>query len=138
MSDKKNIFTRLRELGTKIFKSKKSDEEILEKIGWEKVVEMKYDNDLDAFQDEVVVVVYSKDKSMRYVIMKDEQSTFTYQLEAIYQYKDGEWSYLCDSNSMLPAMWEPHSNGRSDSRFKNIDDLMKELIFEPEYKQFFS
>lgn len=109
-----------------------------EKPDWGTVVEMMYDNGLDAFQDEVIKVVYSKDKSMRYVILKDEHSIFTYQLEAIYQYNDEEWSYLCDSNSMLPAMWEPHSNGWSGSRFENIDDLMKELIFEPEYKQFFS
>ena len=45
--------------------------------------------------------------------------------QIIYQYNDEEWSYLCDSNSMLPAMWEPHSNGWSGSKFANIEDLMK-------------
>ena len=104
---------------------------------WDAVVKVMYDTGLDAFGDEVVKVIYSKDKSMRYVILKDEQSIFTYQLEAIYQYDDEEWQYICDSNEALPAMWEPHSNGWCGSRFNKIDDLMKALIYEPEYKRFF-
>ena len=50
---------------------------------WETVVEMMYDKHLDAFSDEVVKVIYSKDRSMRYVVLKDEKDFFTYQLEAI-------------------------------------------------------
>jgi len=33
---------------------------------------MMYDKHLDAFSDEVVKVIYSKDRSMRYVVLKDE------------------------------------------------------------------
>ena len=40
---------------------------------WGTVVEMMYDKHLDAFSDEVVKVIYSKDLSMRYVVLKDEK-----------------------------------------------------------------
>ena len=120
-----------------LFKKEEVAKRVTTRTGWETVLKMMYDTGLDAFEDEVVKVVYSKDKSMRYVILRDEQSIFTYQLEAIYQYDDEEWKYICDSNGALPAMWESHYEGWCGSRFNNIDDLMKALIYEPEYKQFF-
>ena len=67
---------------TKLFK-KKPVVEIPPRHSWETVVEMMYDKHLDAFSDEVVKVIYSKDRSMRYVVLKDEKEFFTYQLEAI-------------------------------------------------------
>ncbi len=74
---------------------------------WESIVEMMHDKHLDAFSNEVVSVIYSKDKSMRYVVLKDEKDYFTYQLEAIYQYDEDEWKYICSHDNVLPAMWEP-------------------------------
>ena len=103
---------------------------------WETVVEMMYDKDLDAFSDEVVKVVYSKDRSMRYVVLKDEK-LFTYQLEAIYQYDEDEWKYICSHNNALPAMWEPYRGIVGKSVFENMDELLKELKAEPEYKSNF-
>ena len=55
------------------------------------IVEMMYDKCLDAFADEVVSVVYSIDKTMRYVVLKDEKELVTYQLETIYQFDEDEW-----------------------------------------------
>ena len=52
---------------------------------WEEIVEMMYDKCLDAFTAEVVRVVYSIDKTMRYVVLRYEQGLYTYQLEAIYK-----------------------------------------------------
>ena len=78
---------------------------------WETVVEMMYDKYLDAFSDEVVKVIYSKDRWMRYVVLKDEKEFFTYQLEAIYQYDEDEWKYICSHDNVLPAMWEPAISG---------------------------
>ena len=90
----------------KLFK-KNSKEETPPMPSWETVVEMMYDKHLDAFSGEVVKVIYSKDRSMRYVILKDEKDFFTYQLEAIYQYDEDEWKYICLHDNALPAMWEP-------------------------------
>lgn len=71
---------------------------------WDAIVEMMRDKHLDAFADEVVEVFYSKDSSMRYVVLKDEKGFFTYQLEAIYQYDEDEWQYICSHDNALPAM----------------------------------
>lgn len=104
---------------------------------WEKIVELLYDKYLDAFCDEIINVFYSKDKSMRYVVLKDENGIFSYQLEAIYQFDEDEWKYTCSKDNTLPAMWEPYSGVCGSSLFANVEDLMKELKSQPEYKRYF-
>ena len=121
---------------TKLFK-KKLKEEIPPMPSWETVVEMMYDKHLDAFSDEIAKVIYSKDRSMRYVVLKDEKGFFTYQLEAIYQYDKDEWKYICSYDNSLPAMWEPFRGIVGKSFFENMDELLKELNAEPEYKSYF-
>lgn len=121
---------------TKLFK-KKPVVEIPPMHSWETVVEMMYDKYLDAFSDEVVKVIYSKDRWMRYVVLKDEKEFFTYQLEAIYQYDEDEWKYICSHDNVLPTMWEPFRGIVGKSVFENIDELLNELKAEPEYKQYF-
>ena len=100
-------------------------------------VEMMYDKYLDAFADEVVSVVYSIDKTMRYVVLKDEKGLFTYQLEAIFQYDEDDWKYFYSDKDALPAMWEPFRGIVGKSVFENEEELLKEMKEEPEYKQYF-
>ena len=121
---------------TKLFK-KKLKEETPPMPSWETVVEMMYDKHLDAFSDEIVKVIYSKDRSMRYVVLKDKKGFFTYQLEAIYQYDEDEWKYICSHDNALPAMWEPFRGIVGKSFFENMDELLTELNAEPEYKSYF-
>ena len=104
---------------------------------WETIVEMMYDRQLDTFADEVIQVIYSKDRSMRYVIFKNENNLFSYQLEAICQFDAEEWKYLCSNDPILPAMWEPFHGIVGNSFFEHKDDLIREMKAEPEYKQFF-
>lgn len=101
------------------------------------IVEMMYDKYLDAFADEVVSVVYSIDKTMRYVVLKDKKGLFTYQLETIYQFDEDEWKYIRSHNDALPAMWEPFRGFVGNSFFENKEELLKEMKEEPEYKQYF-
>jgi hypothetical protein len=98
---------------------------------------MMYDQHLDTFADEVTEVIYSTNRSMRYVILKDEKGFFTYQLEAIYQYDADEWVYISSNDHALPAMWEPYKGILEKSFFEREEDLLKELKSEPEYKQYF-
>ena len=100
---------------------------------WETLIEMMHDKNLDAFADEVIEVVYSIDKSMRYVILKNDKGFFTYQLEAIYQYDEDDWKYICLHDNALPAMWEPFRGIEGKSLFDDINELKKELAVEPEY-----
>ena len=121
---------------TKLFK-KKSKEETPPMPSWETVVEMMYDKHLDAFSEEVVRVIYSIDRSMRYVVLKNEKGYFTYQLEAIYQYEVDEWKYLSAQEDVLPALWEPFRGIVGKSIFENMDDLLKEIKAEAEFKHYF-
>ena len=103
---------------------------------WDEIVELLYDKNLDSFCDEVINVFYSKDKSMRYVILKDDKDIFTYELEAIYQFDEDEWKYICSNDDALPAMWEPYLGICGSSLFANEEDLMIDLKSQPEYKQY--
>lgn len=104
---------------------------------WEEIVEMMHDKQLDAFSDEVVRVIYSKDKTMRYVVLKSEKGFFTYLFEAIYQFDADEWKYVSSDKNALPAMWEPVRGSAGKSIFVNVDELLKEMQTEPEYKRYF-
>jgi len=69
---------------TKLFK-KKAVVEISPMPSWETVVEMMYDKHLDTFSDEVVKVVYSKDRSILlpqfcsvWLLLGTKKATFVY------------------------------------------------------------
>ena len=104
---------------------------------WDAIVKMLYDQQLDGRIDEVLQVIYSRDKSMRYVISKDNKGIFTYQLEAIYQYDPEEWKYIAANKDPLPAMWEPVHGMGGKSLFDNLNELSQEMEAEPEYKRYF-
>ena len=104
---------------------------------WDTIVELLYDKNLDSFCDEVINVLYSKDNSMRYVVLKDEKDIFTYQLEAIYQFDEDEWKYICSNDDALPAMWESYLGNVGSSLFANEEYLMNDLKSQSEYKQYF-
>lgn len=116
---------------------KRKPKEIPAMPPWSEIVEMMYDKYLDAFVDEVVRVVYSADNTMRYVVLKNERGLFSYQLEAIYQFDEDEWKWICSYRDALPAMWEPFRGITGKSYFENEDELLKEMKEEPEYKQYF-
>ena len=133
---KNSFWSKLRKI---LFKKAEKSNNIHQPIpSWENIVEWLYDKDLDAFRDEVTRVIYSKDKSMRYVILKDDKGYFTYQLEIIYQFNEEEWQYICKDDTTLPAMWETYRGAGGKSIFNSERELLKSLAFEPEYKKYFS
>ena len=85
---------------------------------WNEIVEMLYDKNLDFLDSTVKKVIYSKDKSKRYVVLKSDKGFFTYRLEKIYQLDEEEWSYRC-SFDLTPAFWQDVDNG-SKSIFFNL------------------
>ena len=103
---------------------------------WNEIVKMLYDKNLDCFDDEVVRVIYSKDKAMRYIVLKSDKGFFSYRLEKIYQLDEEEWSYRC-SFDLTPAFWQDVDNG-SKSIFSTLEDALNELKQEAEYKFFCS
>lgn len=104
---------------------------------WEEIVVMMHDKQLNVFLDEVVQVIYSKDKTMRYVVLKNKNGFFTFQLQTLYQFDEDEWRYIYSNDHTLPAMWEPFHGSACKSIFANADGLLKEMQTEPEYKRYF-
>lgn len=92
---------------------------------------------LDAFCHEIVKVIYSQDRSLRYVIMKTDRGYFTYTMEAIDHLEEDEWKYLGDQDKSLPAMWETFGERDCRSLFDSLEELHKEIKSEPEYRQYF-
>ena len=104
---------------------------------WGTIVELMYDKALDFGSAKVVTVIYSSDRSMRYVILKNEKDLFYWQLEKISPYDEEEWKYIFSDEGALPAMWAQVSGIGRRSFFKYTEDLLKELKTEPEYQQYF-
>ena len=121
----------------KLFRKKENTEYVSLMPSWNKIVEMLYDKQLDSFDDEVINVLYSKDNSMRYVVLKDEKEIFKYQLEAVYQRDEDAWEYISFNDGAIPAQWESYLGYKVSSLFENEDDLMKDLKSQPEYKKYF-
>ena len=104
---------------------------------WESVVEIMYDKQLDSFLDEVVKVIYSKDKTKRYVILKSKKGFLTYGLEVLYAFDEDEWQFIGGEKDALPGYWGPSSGGGVKSVFEREEELLRELVCEPEYKSYF-
>ena len=118
-----------------LFRNFRKEKPVVPKMPeWNDIVEMLYDKNLDCFDDEVVRVIYSKDKALRYIVLKSDKGFFSYRLEKIYQLDEEEWSYRC-SFDLTPAFWQEIDNG-SKSIFSNLEDALKELEQEAEYKFF--
>lgn len=116
-----------------LFRKFRKEKRVVSKMPeWNEIVQMLYDKNLDCFDDEVVRVIYSKDKAMRYIVLKSDKGFFNYRLEKIYQFDEEEWSYRC-SFDLTPAFWQDVDNG-SKSIFSTLEDALKELEQEAEYK----
>ena len=104
---------------------------------WNEIVELMHDKNLDLFCDEIINVIYSKDNTMRYVILKNKKGLLRYKLEVLHQFDEEAWQYLCMDNDVLPAMWESHYDKSGVSLFVNEEELMKDLKSQSEYKIYY-
>ena len=103
---------------------------------WDEIVELMYDKELN-FVNQVVQVIYAKDKERRYVITHNKEGLLFYQLEILYMIDEDEWQYNCLNKNEVPAHWEPDWNSQK-SVFNSMDELMMDLKSQPEYKLHFS
>ena len=84
----------------------------------------------------IIQVLYSKDRSRRYVVYRCKNNLLQYRLERLFQFDEDEWKYLSRYNNALPGYW-CEDGGKFVSVFDKMDDLLKELQSDPEYQQFF-
>ncbi len=98
------------------------------------IADIMHDKELSFIQSEVVRVIYSRARTERYVILKDERGLYSYHLEILHAFDEETKKF---TGSTLPGTWDaPHSLS-FDSRFDCLDDLKKELTAEPIYQNIF-
>lgn len=106
-------------------------------IPWRELVSIMYDRDLDNRDYRIVKVMYTTDCTKRYVI-SEKNGMFFYELELIERFDDEDWRYICNVEGALPAQWIPFHNDNRKSLFGSLDELMNDLVKEPEYIKYFS
>ena len=106
---------------------------------WEETVEIMYDRDIQSsYTREIIRVIYSADRAMRYLVIRNNDSAlFYYELERLYQYDAFEWQYFGKQENALPGYWAP-DNCPIRSIFDSVDLLMNELTKEPDYIAYFA
>ncbi|MBQ3128623.1 MAG: hypothetical protein IJC13_06260 [Clostridia bacterium] len=131
----KDFFTRILIRFAGLFaESPEEDNSIM--ISWEKAVEMLYDKQLDTFS-QLIKVIYSKDKSMRYVVFKDDRGLLSYELEAIYPYDDNANKTVRMCGDEVSAYWTTYEVRKGNSFFDNQKELLAQIESEHEFKQYF-
>ena len=106
---------------------------------WEEVGEELYDKDLDSFPHDVIEVLYSRDRSERYVLLKSQAGFFTYLFQRICTWDKDEWANLSSHENIAPGWWEePLHRDTQKSYFGSLEELKAELYAEVDYQQHFS
>ncbi len=105
---------------------------------WEEVIEALYDTDLDSFPHEVVEVLYTKDCSKRYIILRSTGGFYTYHLEGISIRDEEEWQNYPSHENIFPAWWEPIERNNEKSFFGTLEECKANLYAESDYQQYFS
>lgn len=100
---------------------------------WDEVVESMYGKAL-AHADEVVEVIYSADKSRRYVVLKSDVGYFTYISERLHARSEDELNYFPDGSEL--GYWLPENDGAKHI-FDTYEHAKAELRSEPEYIRYF-
>lgn len=85
---------------------------------------------------EVAEVLYSYDKSKRYIVLKNNNGTYTYIYERIIPLDEYEINLLCSQENFLPAYWCEDEN-KHRSFYSTHQDAINGIFNEPNYKTYF-
>ena len=133
----KSLIKKIKEFFSKRQQSRQAGKfEVPPMPSWEEIVKIMYDKNL-AFGEEIVKVIYSQDKTNRFVVLKSEKGFYTYCFETIFPFDEEEWKYVSQDKDALPAQWETPAVAASYSLFETEEIAMRELLCTPEYKKFF-
>lgn len=104
----------------------------------EEIAEIMYNKQLRYIENiEVVYVVYSKDKSKRFVVTKNSKGFYKFEYQEICLFDEQEWLYICNYEDALPAYWSSVDDLNSYSFYGSEDDVMKALWQDVKYRQYF-
>ncbi|MBQ8879922.1 MAG: hypothetical protein IJY69_03660 [Clostridia bacterium] len=120
-----------------IFKKKKVD--IAPMPPYDEIVKSLYDKELNYSDSiEICQVIYSKDKSKRFVVLKSNKGFFKYTYEEVCVFDELDWSsYYAYIEIIQPGWWEPKDRSFAYSFFGTEQEAFEALKRETEYKQFF-
>ena len=106
---------------------------------YDEIVKSLYDKEL-VYSDELKIckVIYNKDNSKRFVILKSKKGFFKYTYEEIYVIDELDWvSHFAYIENIKPGWWEPKDRSFAYSFFGTEQETLEALKRETEYKQFF-
>lgn len=104
-------------------------------LSMSEIAERMYNKSLDCFTDEVLKVIYSENKTERYVILKNENGIIHFVFEKIELYDEEMLYYFEGSPDALPAYWNGFDT--PSSFYGTLEDALNNLKFEPKYRQYF-
>ena len=120
-----------------IFKKKKVD--IAPMPPYDEIVKSLYDKELN-YPDSLKIcrVIYSNDKSKRFIILESDKGFFKYTYEEVCVIDELDWnSYFAYVENIKPGWWEPKDRSSAYSFFGTEEEAFKSLKCEAEYKLFF-
>jgi hypothetical protein len=106
---------------------------------WEEIVDHMHGKELEYFDNCVVDVLYSRDRSRRIVFLQSENEYYKVVYEEIRVFDEDEWVYFCNDPDRYPAWWEPvNSSINTKSFYGNKEEALKEVKYSYEYIKFFA
>ena len=106
---------------------------------YDEIVKSLYDKELN-YPDSIKIcqVIYSKDKSKRFVVLKSNKGFFKYTYEEVCVFDELDWtSHYAYIENIKPGWWEPKDRSFAYSFFATEQEAFEALKRETEYKQFF-
>lgn len=118
----------------KLFKNKKSLSQI---PPINEIVKTLYDKQLSFTDYEVVEVIYSSDKTKRFIILKSTNGFYKYTYEEICVLDEDEWKYCCNDDNAYPAFWETRDKSSATSFLGTENEAFLSMKQESEYILYF-
>lgn len=105
---------------------------------WERIVGMMYGKQLGNFRGRVLEVLYSRDHTMRVLLLRNKKGMYHYHFEKIEAYELDDWLYYKKMNpDALPAIWVFMDSEAETDFFATEQEAARELAKEPLFLQNF-
>lgn len=114
----------------KLFKNKKS---LLQIPPINEIADALYDKQLSFTDEKIVKVIYSTDKTKRFIILKSSNGFYKYTYEEICVLDADEWKYCCNYENAYPAFWEIKDKFCGQSFFGTENEAILSMKQESEY-----
>lgn len=96
------------------------------------------DRGLDFSPDEVIDVLYSGDRTKRFVILKASYGCFKYVYEELRLFDRDELAYFSDQPDAVPGYWALSGCFGGASFYADSESVLNEIRRTPEYRAYFS